>query len=72
MFSLYLDQVTSEAQRRGGAIFSFYEPSVGLTNVRRLAVNYGQGSLNRVADETGGEAFSPGSVCDRSIRTSES
>jgi hypothetical protein len=57
MFSLYLDQAISEAQRRRVAIFSFYAPSVGLTSVSRLAVNYGQGSLNRVADETGGEAF---------------
>jgi VWFA-related protein len=60
MFSLYLDQAISEAQRRGVAIFSFYAPSVGLTSVSRLAVNYGQGSLNRVADETGGEAFFSG------------
>jgi VWFA-related protein len=60
MFSLYLDQAIREAQRRGVAIFSFYAPSVGLTSVSRLAVNYGQGSLNRVADETGGEAFFSG------------
>jgi VWFA-related protein len=60
MFSLYLDQAISEAQRRGVAIFSFYAPSVGLTSVSRLAVNYGQGSLNRVAHETGGEAFFSG------------
>ncbi len=60
MVSLYLDQAISEAQRRGVAIFSFYAPSVGLTSVSRLAVNYGQGSLNRMADETGGEAFFSG------------
>jgi hypothetical protein len=28
--------------------------------VSRIAVNYGQGSLNRLADETGGEAFFTG------------
>jgi VWFA-related protein len=60
IFSLYLGQAISEAQQRGIAIFSFYAPSVGLTSVSRLAVNYGQGSLNRVADETGGEAFFSG------------
>jgi VWFA-related protein len=60
IFSLYLGQAISEAQLRGIAIFSLYAPSVGLTSVSRLAVNYGQGSLNRVADETGGEAFFSG------------
>jgi VWFA-related protein len=60
MFSLDLDRAISEAQRRGVAVFSFYAPSVGLTSVSRLAVNYGQGSLNRFADETGGEAFFTG------------
>lgn len=60
MLSLDLDRAISEAQRRGVAVFSFYAPSVGLTSVNRLAVNYGQGSLNRLADETGGEAFFTG------------
>ncbi len=60
MFSLYLDQAISEAQRRSVTIFSFYAPSVGLTSVSRLAANYGQGSLNRLTDETGGEAFFSG------------
>jgi hypothetical protein len=60
IFSLYLDQAISEAKRRSVAIFSFYAPSVGLTSVSRLAVNYGQGSLNRLTDETGGDAFFSG------------
>ena len=55
--SIDLDRAISEAQRRGVAVFTFYAPSVGLTSVSRIAVNYGQGSLNRLADETGGEAF---------------
>jgi VWFA-related protein len=58
--SLDLDRAIREAQRRGVAVFTFYAPSVGLTSVSRLAVNYGQGSLNRLADETGGEAFFSG------------
>ena len=58
--SIDLDRAIREAQRRGVAVFSFYSPSVGLTSVNRLAVNYGQGSLNRLADETGGEAFFSG------------
>ena len=59
--SIDLDRAVSEAQRRGVAIFTFYAPSVGLTSANRIAVNYGQGSLNRLADETGGEAFFTGS-----------
>ena len=35
-------------------------PSVGRTRFSRHAVNYGQGSLLRFADETGGEAFFSG------------
>jgi VWFA-related protein len=58
--SVDLDRAIREAQRRGVAVFSFYSPSVGLTGANRLAVNYGQGSLNRLADETGGEAFFSG------------
>jgi VWFA-related protein len=58
--SVDLDRAIREAQRRGVAVFSFYSPSVGLTSVNRLAVNYGQGSLNRLADDTGGEAFFSG------------
>jgi hypothetical protein len=58
--SIDLDRAISEAQRRGVAVFSFYAPSVGLTSVSHLAANYGQGSLNRLADETGGEAFFTG------------
>jgi VWFA-related protein len=60
LFSLDLDRAINEGQRRGVSIFSFYAPSVGLTSRSRLAVNYGQGSLNRLADATGGEAFFSG------------
>jgi len=70
--SVDLDRAISEAQRRGVAVFTFYAPSVGLTSVSRIAVNYGQGSLNRLADETGGEAFFTGTDFVTFIRTSES
>jgi VWFA-related protein len=60
MLSLDLDRAIREAQRRGTPVFSFYAPTVELTSVNRLAANYGQGSLNRLADETGGEAFFSG------------
>jgi hypothetical protein len=61
LFSPYLDQAISEAQRRGVVIFPFFAPSAGWTRWNRMAVNYGQGALNRLADETGGEAFFSGS-----------
>lgn len=58
--SVDLDRAIREAQRRGIAVFSFYAPTVGLTSVSRLATNFGQGSLNRLGDETGGMAFFSG------------
>ncbi len=58
--SVDLDRAIEEAQRRGVAVFTFFAPSVGLTSSSRIAVTYGQGSLARLADETGGEAFFSG------------
>jgi len=60
MMSMYLDQAIEDAQRRGIAVFGFYAPSVGLTSRSHLAINFGQGCLNRIADETGGDAFFTG------------
>lgn len=61
MLSLDLDRAILESQRRSVAVFTFYAPTVGLTSFSHQAINYGQGSLNRLADETGGEAFFTGS-----------
>lgn len=58
MLSLDLERAIREAQRRGVAVFSFYAPTVGSGS--RMAANFGQGSLIRLADETGGEAFMTG------------
>ena len=55
-----LDHAITEAQRRSVAVFSIYAPTVGLARVRGMEVNFGQGSLIRLADETGGEAFMSG------------
>ena len=60
MLSIDLERSIREAQRRGVAVFSFFAPTVGLTGSSRLEANYGQSSLNRLADETGGEAFYSG------------
>lgn len=58
--SLDLDRAIEKAQQRSIAVYTFYAPSIGLTSFSRTAVNFGQGSLNRIADETGGEAFFSG------------
>jgi VWFA-related protein len=60
MHSPDLDRAIAEAQRRGVSVFSIYAPTVGLARVRGMEVNFGQGSLIRLADETGGEAFMSG------------
>jgi hypothetical protein len=58
--TLDLERVIKEAQRRNVSVFSFYAPSVGLTSHNHLAASYGQSSLNRLANETGGKAFFQG------------
>jgi len=55
-----IDRTINEARKRNVSIFSFYAPSVGLTSRSRLAASYGQSSLNRVSNETGGKAFFQG------------
>lgn len=58
--TLDIDRTINEARKRNVSIFSFYAPSVGLTSHNRLAASYGQSSLNRVSNETGGKAFFQG------------
>lgn len=58
--TLDIDRTIREANRRNVAIYSFYAPSVGLTGRSYLAASYGQSSLNRVSEETGGRAFFQG------------
>jgi hypothetical protein len=56
-FSVSLDKAIREAQRRGVAVFPIYAPTEDRRPYGRFAVNYGQGSLIRLADETGGECY---------------
>lgn len=49
-----------EAQKKNVAIYSFYAPTVGLTSWNSRAISYGQSSLNRLSNETGGRAFFQG------------
>ena len=60
--TLDLQRAINEANRRNVAVFCFYAPSVGLTSHNRLAASYGQSSLNRLSNETGGKAFFQGTT----------
>lgn len=60
--TLDLERAISEANKRRVSVFSFYAPSVGLTSHSRLAASYGQSSLNRLSNETGGRAFFQGTT----------
>ncbi|HEY0547719.1 MAG TPA: hypothetical protein VGC91_20220 [Pyrinomonadaceae bacterium] len=58
-----LRRAIREANRRNVAVYSFYAPSEeGLTSRNRTAASYGQSSLNRLSDETGGRAFFQGTT----------
>jgi hypothetical protein len=59
--TLDLLRAVKEAQKRNIAVYSFYAPTVGLTSWNRMAISYGQSSLNRLSNETGGRAFFQGS-----------
>ncbi len=59
-YTLDIDRAIKEANRRNTSIFSFYAPSVGLTSINYLAASYGQSSLARVSQDTGGRAFFQG------------
>jgi hypothetical protein len=58
--TLDIHRAIEKANELRVAIFSFYAPSVGLTSRSRLAASYGQSSLNRISNETGGRAFFQG------------
>jgi hypothetical protein len=55
-----LERAIKQANARNVAVYSFYAPSVGLTSRSGLAASFGQSSLNRLANDTGGEAFFQG------------
>jgi hypothetical protein len=58
--SLDLERAIKHAKDRNVAVYTFYAPSVGLTSHSRSAASYGQSSLNRLANDTGGKAFFQG------------
>ena len=60
--SLDLERAITRAQRRSVAVFSFYSPASLTENGDSRLILNGQGSLAKIADETGGRAFFQGSV----------
>jgi len=60
--TLDLDRAVDAANKRNVAVYTFYAPSVGLTSHSSLAASYGQSSLNRLANDTGGKAFFQGTT----------
>jgi hypothetical protein len=57
-----LERAIKHARERNVAVYSFYAPTVGLTSRNRRAASFGQNSLNRLSDDTGGKAFFQGST----------
>jgi hypothetical protein len=60
--TLDLERAIKQARDRNVAIYSFYSPTVGLTSRSFRAASYGQDSLNRISDETGGQAYFQGTT----------
>jgi len=59
--SIDLKRTIKDANKRGVTIYSFFAPSVELSlSYNSFLAGYGQSSLKRVSDETGGEAFFQG------------
>lgn len=57
--SVDLKRAVAESQRRGVAVYAFYAPTVSSTGSSTLVGN-AQSSLQRLTDETGGQAFFQG------------
>ena len=60
--SLELERAILRAQRRSVAVFSIYSPSSSTASGESRLVLFGQGSLQKLSDETGGRAFFQGSI----------
>jgi hypothetical protein len=60
--TLDLLRAIEHANKQNVAVYTFYAPSVGLTSRSPIAASYGQNSLNRLANDTGGKAFFQGST----------
>lgn len=59
--SFDLDEAILKSQRRGVAVYSFYAAGSLTSAGNSRLINYGQGSLLKLSEETGGRAFFQGS-----------
>jgi hypothetical protein len=57
-----LDKAILRAQRKSVAVFSIFSPSSSNPNENSTLTLFGQGSLQKLSDETGGRAFFQGSM----------
>ena len=62
-----LERGILRAQRKSVSVFTIYSPASLTANGSSLRVLYGQSSLGRLADETGGRAFFQGSAAPVSV-----
>jgi len=60
--SLDLERAILRAQKKSVAVYSFYSPASATANGSSILILNGQGSLERLSDETGGRAFFQGSI----------
>ena len=60
--SLDLDRAILRAQRKSVAVYSFYSPTSSTSSGNSILILNGQGSLERLSDQTGGRAFFQGSI----------
>jgi VWFA-related protein len=60
--SIDLDNAILKAQKRSVAVYSFYSPTALTENNNSRLVLNGQGSLQKLSDETGGRAFFQGTI----------
>ncbi len=59
--SIDLDRAILRAQRKSVAVFSVYSPTSSNPNENSTLTLFGQGSLQKISDDTGGRAFFQGS-----------
>jgi len=60
--SLDLDRAILRAQRKSVAVYAFYSPTSLTDNGNSVLVLNGQGSLQKISEETGGRAFFQGTI----------